>query len=356
MCPQEEQSGIDLGDIRRSQDTIKENLDSVQREIFDKMPRSEVDEKLEGKFQEIVDHLQSALNSTAKDEDDFKAVTANLNQVCESLKSDKADKTEIASLRKQFLQHQSAMLSDMSANNNNDIDVGGPESMDEGEIKEYLKHYLTRQEVHKELGEKADKNVELVVGGMQGEIGEIGRALQQVLGRLGGMEADRGNLMNEMKRMSSMGGGGGMIMTEGGGGVEPEGQVAGGEWKGLAGAMRMDASNQVSTRTPKRERATHTHTSGLELRRRHEQGGMVLRELARKRMTGTDALLDAGAVRAVRGGQRVLFGRSAQNARLKPDCPCALPPMRPFTLCILSNTCFRASRITTRQRWREIFP
>jgi hypothetical protein len=134
----EEQAGIDLVDIRRSQDAIKESLDTVQRDIFDKMPRSEVDSKLESKFEEIIDHLQSALNSTEKDEADFKAVTANLNQVCESLKSDKADKTEIAGLRKQFMQHQSAMMSDMTTNMGETNMGDGPE-VDSEEIQEYVR-------------------------------------------------------------------------------------------------------------------------------------------------------------------------------------------------------------------------
>ena len=45
----EEQAGIDLADIRRSQDSIKEALDTVQRDLFEKIAREEVDSKLESK-------------------------------------------------------------------------------------------------------------------------------------------------------------------------------------------------------------------------------------------------------------------------------------------------------------------
>ena len=38
----EEQAGIDLVDIRRSQDSIKEAIDTVQRDMFEKIAREEV--------------------------------------------------------------------------------------------------------------------------------------------------------------------------------------------------------------------------------------------------------------------------------------------------------------------------
>jgi hypothetical protein len=244
----EEQAGIDLVDIRRSQDAIKESVDTVQRDIFDKMPRAEVDAKLDTKFQEIIDHLQSALNSTKKDEDDFKSVTGNLNQVCEALKSDKADKTEIAALRKQFLQHQSAMMSDMAANLDNEVEGGqhggggGPESVDAGEIKEYLKHYLTTHQVHGELHKKADKTVEDIVRRMNGDVQNHQGLLQQIIERLNNSEQMLGSTVNQMNalRSSSPMPAINTGNQEGGGGGGNN--APGGEWKGLAGAMRMDAT------------------------------------------------------------------------------------------------------------------
>ena len=162
----EEQAGIDLADIRRSQDSIKEALDTVQRDLFEKIAREEVDSKLESKFESIIDHLQSALNSTESDEADFKAVTANLNQVCESLKSDKADKTEIAALRKQFLQHSTSMMGDSGAVNLG----GGGGDLDPEELSEALQNYMTSHQIHHELHKKADKAVGEKVDNVGGEM------------------------------------------------------------------------------------------------------------------------------------------------------------------------------------------
>ena len=150
----EEQAGIDLVDIRRSQDGIKETLDTVQRELFEKIAKEDVDAKLESKFEEIIDHLQSALNSTESDEADFKAVTGNLNQMCESLKQDKADKTEIAALRKQFVQHQTNMLSEGG--------MGG-EGFDPEELESMLADYPTKHHLEHELHKKVDKHAEFGV-------------------------------------------------------------------------------------------------------------------------------------------------------------------------------------------------
>jgi|TARA_B110000971_G_C19549808_1_gene294029 lysylphosphatidylglycerol synthetase-like protein (DUF2156 family) len=44
----EEQAGIDLVDIRRSQDSIKEAIDTVQRELFEKIAKEDVDAKVSG--------------------------------------------------------------------------------------------------------------------------------------------------------------------------------------------------------------------------------------------------------------------------------------------------------------------
>lgn len=232
----EEQAGIDLVDIRRSQDNIKEAVDTVQRDLFEKVAREEVDTKLEAKFESIIDHLQSALNSTESDEADFKAVTGNLNQMCESLKSDKADKTEIAALRKQFLQQMSTNMNE-SAN----IDLGGgPESFDPEDISDALKGYMSTHQVHHELHKKADKDVEQQVSGLGENVDQIKNTLTSLLQKQGMLEEQmigHANNVETLRRQST---------SPGKGGAGGDDMVAGGEWKGLAGAMRMDATGDVS--------------------------------------------------------------------------------------------------------------
>ncbi|GMH90511.1 hypothetical protein TrST_g8993 [Triparma strigata] len=235
----EEQAGIDLVDIRRSQDSIKEAIDTVQRDMFEKIAREEVDTKLETKFESIIDHLQSALNSTESDEADFKAVTANLNQVCESLKSDKADKTEIAALRKQFLQHSTSMMGDGGAVNLGGGGGGGPE-VDPEDLAEALQNYMTAHQINHELHKKADKHVVEQVDTMNGEVERVKdtiRILIQQHEMLQQQLAANSNQVEQYRRAS-------MSPVPGGGGNQEE-KVAGGEWKGLAGAMRVDAGGEA---------------------------------------------------------------------------------------------------------------
>ena len=175
--------------------------------------------QLESKFEEIIDHLQSALNSTESDEADFKAVTGNLNQMCESLKSDKADKTEIAGLRKQFLQHQTSMLSEGGGGG------GGGDGIDIEEVEEMLVHYSTKHHVDHECGKKVDK--EQYVSELSALKQTVDGISQQLLGHA--------NQVEMMQR----------AMSPGGGPVDSENiPPNSGQWKGLAGGLRMGAGGE----------------------------------------------------------------------------------------------------------------
>ena len=57
------------------------------------MSKNEVDDKLQSQFNQIVDHLQKALSSVESEEADFKCITDTLSKMCESLNTNKADKT-----------------------------------------------------------------------------------------------------------------------------------------------------------------------------------------------------------------------------------------------------------------------
>ena len=69
-------------------------------------------------------------------------------------KSDKADKTEIAALRKQFLQHSTSMMGDTAVNLG-----GGGADLDAEELSEALQNYMTTHQINHELHKKADKDV-----------------------------------------------------------------------------------------------------------------------------------------------------------------------------------------------------
>ena len=72
---------VDLSDIRRNQETITSTLEAVQAGMLEKTDKAEVDAKIEHKYEEILDHLQTALNATEEDEQDFKGATEALNKV-----------------------------------------------------------------------------------------------------------------------------------------------------------------------------------------------------------------------------------------------------------------------------------
>ncbi|GMH68208.1 hypothetical protein TL16_g04875 [Triparma laevis f. inornata] len=197
-----------------------------------------VDTKLETKFESIIDHLQSALNSTESDEADFKAVTANLNQVCESLKSDKADKTEIAALRKQFLQHSTSMMGDSGAVNLGGGGGGGLE-VDPEDLVEALENYMTTHQVHHELHKKADKVVGEQVEVVTGEVERVKDTIRILIQQHEMLQQQLANNSNQVEQYRKAS----MSPVPGGGNQEEK--VAGGEWKGLAGAMRVDAGGEA---------------------------------------------------------------------------------------------------------------
>jgi len=59
-----------------------------------------VDEKIEVKYEEILDHLQSALHATEDDEKEFRKCTEELEQMVGQLKVDKSDRTELEELKR----------------------------------------------------------------------------------------------------------------------------------------------------------------------------------------------------------------------------------------------------------------
>jgi hypothetical protein len=92
---------VDLSDIRRNQETITSTLEAVQAGMLEKTDKQEVDAKIEHKYEEILEHLNTALASTAEDEDDFRASTDALNKAVEELRATKADRKEFGAMRQQ---------------------------------------------------------------------------------------------------------------------------------------------------------------------------------------------------------------------------------------------------------------
>ena len=85
----EEQKSVDVVTMRVNQNTMKSQLDSHEKHISTKMNKDDVTKKLDLQFKEIVDHLQSAMETVEKDEGDFKLITDTISTMCKPLRENK---------------------------------------------------------------------------------------------------------------------------------------------------------------------------------------------------------------------------------------------------------------------------
>ncbi len=100
------QSEVDQEKMKKNQDAMILQIDECKESLSHKMTKEDVESKLNRQFDEIVNHLQSALSSIENEEADFKCITDSLSKMCESLHEIKADKADIVALRKQFIESQ----------------------------------------------------------------------------------------------------------------------------------------------------------------------------------------------------------------------------------------------------------
>lgn len=148
----EQQKDVDLVTIRENQNSMKKVLDNQEVVLSIKISKEEVDDKLQSQFSQLVDHLQIALTAVESDEADFKSVTDSLSNLCESLREKKADKSEIVSLRKQFIDNQVNGDGEGSYG----IPLGGC-TLDNEEIMRILSRYPTTTKVENMIGIKAQQ-------------------------------------------------------------------------------------------------------------------------------------------------------------------------------------------------------
>eukprot|EP00752_Nemacystus_decipiens_P003183 g2945.t1 len=144
---------IDLAEIRRGQTSIAEQLDVIQQELLAKIDKSYVDEHVEARYEEIINHLHKALSSTEQDEQDFKKRANSLQEVIEQLSANKADRRELLELkqfmvslngqeRRNSMERRRSSSGSIAANAGDGNPLTGP---------------ITRDEVFNLLEEKADR-------------------------------------------------------------------------------------------------------------------------------------------------------------------------------------------------------
>ena len=92
-----------LGTAMTMLDKTQNSLQQMENVVARKCDTEEVDQKIEVKYDEIIDHLQAAINSAAEDEDDFKKAAAELQETCKQLQNTKANKSDIQEMKERMM-------------------------------------------------------------------------------------------------------------------------------------------------------------------------------------------------------------------------------------------------------------
>ncbi len=179
-----EQSSVDLAKMKASQDAMEDMINNHQGQISTKMSMQDVNKKLDLQFKDIVEHLQSALASVEKDEGDFRSITDTLSNMCKSLRENKADKSEINALRKQFIQNQIQMEDDFGGA----LHSSGS-TLDNESLRKILKDYSTKTTLSSLMKTKVDKKkamdeftrIHIILQSMSGTLKNIAASTADVV-------------------------------------------------------------------------------------------------------------------------------------------------------------------------------
>lgn len=90
-------------ETRRTLDDNTCAVEDVQRLLLEKADKKRVDEAIESKYEEICNQLDKALASVIGEEDEFKRVSQELQQLVTHLSESKADKKDLLEVKEQVL-------------------------------------------------------------------------------------------------------------------------------------------------------------------------------------------------------------------------------------------------------------
>ncbi|TYZ63080.1 hypothetical protein PybrP1_011768 [[Pythium] brassicae (nom. inval.)] len=90
-------------ETRRTLDDNTCAVEDVQRALLEKADRKRVDEAIESKYEEICNQLDKALASVIGEEDEFKRVSQELQQLVTHLSESKADRKDLLEIKEQVL-------------------------------------------------------------------------------------------------------------------------------------------------------------------------------------------------------------------------------------------------------------
>ena len=172
---QESQKSVDLTVIRDTQESHQFLIETLQQDMINTVSPDDVDSKIKTNFNEIIIHLQKALSSIERDEADFKAVTANLNKMYETIKDSKVDRSELVDLRRQFIDNKIESISPSGGSNLSN-------SINNNDLEMLLSQYITKDALMQLLENKADISITTRLDRTDGIMEGIEKAMSDLLG------------------------------------------------------------------------------------------------------------------------------------------------------------------------------
>ena len=85
-------------DIRRNQDLLLSQLEDYHMLLDEKTTEKQVDSRIERRYDDLVSHLQLAMQSVKADEANFKACIQRIEQANSQLLTNKAERSELNEL------------------------------------------------------------------------------------------------------------------------------------------------------------------------------------------------------------------------------------------------------------------
>eukprot|EP01029_Cantina_marsupialis_P025524 TRINITY_DN67653_c0_g2_i3.p1 TRINITY_DN67653_c0_g2~~TRINITY_DN67653_c0_g2_i3.p1 ORF type:complete len:423 (+),score=155.76 TRINITY_DN67653_c0_g2_i3:513-1781(+) len=134
MAELQTKSNSSVGDITAARDDIQ----YIQRTLLDKADLREVETRIETKHEEILGHLHKAIVAAGHDEDEFKRVATELQDMVQKVIATKADRADLAESRAKIV-----------------AELGIEEKLKQ--VEAFLDLKMSRDEVHELVEAKPDK-------------------------------------------------------------------------------------------------------------------------------------------------------------------------------------------------------
>ena len=137
---QEEDQGVSA--LRKNCEELTHNVESIMTDLAEKCDRKGVDVIVHNKYEDIVEYLQQALQSSAEDEKGFKQKAAEVQESMEKLAHSKADRMEIMAMQEALVKIEATFQK---------VSTMMKAREEQGEV-------ISKEEAEKRFSEKLDKS------------------------------------------------------------------------------------------------------------------------------------------------------------------------------------------------------